>query len=111
MRRVIAIALSLLCIALPLRADATAGDRHCPRMQTHLSTDAQQHDCCNDAATYASTGQLCKMGQQCSPPMTFPIPASVVQVAFAASHAVAPTPSRLLYLRPPATVWRPPNLS
>lgn len=148
MRRLLAIALSLLCIALPLRsiADAVASGKHCPRMQAHVQPDAQRqseadmhaqhhsdmqadvdiemeslaatpaetsgdHDCCNDAATFASTGQLCKMGQECSAPVTYLLPPTVLVVAVATQHTVVTTPSTTLHTRPPTAVWRPPSLS
>jgi len=114
MRRLISIALSILCIALPLRAiaDAVASGEHCPRMQAETSADSSGgHDCCNDAATFAKTGQLCKMGQECSPPMTYLLPPTVLQVFVATQHSVVITPPTHLYSRPPAAVWRPPSLS
>jgi hypothetical protein len=136
MRRLIAIALSLLCIALPLRslADTVASGEHCPRMQAHMAADGQEnvhtdmhadvdglartaanapggHDCCNDAATFAKTGQLCKMGQECSPPMTYLLPPTVLLAVIATQHAEAPALFTPFHSRPPAAVWRPPSLS
>jgi hypothetical protein len=118
MRRLIAIALSLLCIALPLRtvADAVVSDQHCPMMQAHVQSDVQpqapgDHDCCNDAATFAKTGQLCKMGQECSPPMAYPLPPTVSLAVITAQHTETTTLFTRLHTRPPAAVWRPPSLS
>lgn len=144
MRRLIAIALSFLCIALPLRsiADAAASGKHCPMMQAHVQTDEQPqtqadphtqqaslehadthptshasspssggHNCCNDADTVARTGQLCKMGQKCSAPMTYLLPPTMLQVAVATQHTVVAPLSITLHTRPPAAVWRPPSLS
>lgn len=115
MRRLIAIALSLLCTALPLRvsADAVANGEHCPQMQ-QAATSANSsggHDCCNDAATFAKTGQLCKMGQECSLPMTYLLPPTALQVVVATQHSVVTSPPTHLNSRPPAAVWRPPSLS
>jgi hypothetical protein len=134
-RRLIAITLSLLCVVLPLRAVAdavAANSNHCPMMQAqsdqdapaqaehhangHPSSHAQEtaaasHDCCNDADTAARTGQLCKMGQDCTAPMTYLLPPATLQQGvttqrtFFASHHIT------LHNRPPAAVWRPPSLT
>lgn len=135
MRRLIAITLSLLCIVLPLLAVAdvaAANGKHCPMMQaqsdrpaplqvepdadvhpiSHASaTSASGHDCCNDADTAARTGQLCKMGQECTAPMTYLLPPSMLQLDVASQRnciASFPIP---LHTRPPAAVWRPPSLT
>ena len=144
MRRLIAIVLSLLCIALPLRAvaDAVAYGKHCPMMQARVQTDQQlqmqagpnteqtslhhadshsnshspasaasSHDCCNDADTAARTGQLCKMGQECSAPMTYLLPPTMLQVGVANQPPIPTALHITLHTRPPAAVWRPPSLT
>ena len=137
MRRLIAITLSLLCIALPMRAgaDAVALSKHCSRMQAHISAEAhadaspQAHadmtgiaadpstpdgtaskdmDCCNDAATVAATGQLCKIGQECSPPVAYLLAPTLLRVAIATQPAASTTLFIPLHTRPPGAVWRPP---
>jgi len=119
MRRLIAIALSLLCIALPLQSTAGAmmNGEHCPMMQAQTQEMAASHadssdghDCCNDAATFARTGQLCKTGQACSPPIAYLLPSAMLQPAIAVQHAALTTVSTPLHTRPPGAVWRPPNL-
>lgn len=140
MRRLIAIALSLLCIALPLRsvADALVSGKHCPQMQERMQADAHAHHsehkhsdmqaesqdlaaaqaessgccegCCHDAASHAA-GQLCKMGQTCSTLMTFLLPPAVAQTVIAVPHADVTTEPKGLYTRLPTAVWRPPSLS
>lgn len=75
-----------------------------------IEYQADLDDCCNDAATYALTGKLCKTGQECqaptgwmtpfSPPVIQTLPSSVLLVIG------TPTPPD----GAPASVWRPPTL-
>ena len=118
MRRVLAIFLSVLCIALPLRAVASVGtpDMPCPHMQgmdtdTGSEAQSQQHDCCNDAATAAQTGQLCKSGHDCSTPVAYVLPQPAMHLVIATERVQISvvTPHRLT--DPPDAVWRPPALS
>jgi hypothetical protein len=135
MRRLIAISLSLLCIVLPLRAvadAAAANGNHCPMMQAQSdqqapiqaephadvhpishaqATSAGSHDCCNDADTAARTGQLCKMGQECTAPMTYLLPPSMLQQGVATQRIFFASLPVTLHTRPPAAVWRPPSLT
>lgn len=117
MRRTLVILLTVLCIALPLRvvAAATVMGEHCPHMQD-MSAPAQPdsgrtHDCCNDAATAAKTGQLCKSGHECSPSLSYPLPTAVVTLAITVAHAQRPALPAQPHIGPPGAVWRPPTLS
>jgi hypothetical protein len=117
MRRVLVIFLSVLCIALPLRADAKAAKScaHCPPAQ-HMSTvpdtgSTHPLDCCEDAMNTAKAGQLCKMGQNCSPSLTYVLPPAPFQFAVATAAAQLPTVSPPVLTGSPHTVWRPPARS
>jgi hypothetical protein len=67
-------------------------------------------DCCNDAATAALTGKLCKTGQECQTPTggfvspaqaaVYPLPAAAVPAFFTSAPSLGAS----------ASVWRPPTL-
>lgn len=65
-------------------------------------------DCCNDAETFAKTGQVCKSGQECSVGFqgltSLPVSASMLP-AFTASF---PTLAVFSHSFDPAALWRPP---
>ena len=109
----------LLCLAIPFQGWAAGAvvQTPCPMgdmvaMQADAASEemADLGDCCNDAATAALTGKLCKTGQECQAPtgwlgaLSQPViqaqPTSVLLVTG------TPTPPR----GAPASVWRPPAL-
>lgn len=109
----------LLCIAIPIQGWALGAGVQvpCPMGTTMVMQAAEASeemvnlgDCCNDAASAALTGKLCKTGQECQAPtgwLTTPLqpivqalPTSVLLVT------ATPTPPR----GAPASVWRPPTL-
>ena len=115
----------LLCLAIPLQgwAAGAAVQAPCPMgdmmaMQADTAIEALADpgvmaglaDCCNDAATAALTGKLCKTGQECQVPTGWLAPHAqpVVQAIPMSVSLVAdtPTPPR----GAPASVWRPPAL-
>jgi hypothetical protein len=115
----------LLCLAIPLQgwAAGAVAQAPCPMgdmmaMQADTVIEALADpgvmanlaDCCNDAATAALTGKLCKTGQECQVPTGWLAPHSqpVVQAIPMSVSLVAdtPTPPR----GAPASVWRPPAL-
>ena len=121
MRRYLVMLLSLWCILLPLQAgagNAAGDDKHCPHMQdmkasAAISVDqnADHHGCCNDAATVAKTGQLCKAGHECSPTLGYmlaPTHCQFVVTSDARQRQTIPIPR---HTSPPSAVWRPPTLS
>lgn len=117
MRRTLVILFTVFCIALPLRVPAgtTAMGEHCPHMQD-MSAPAQPdsgrtHDCCNDAATVAKTGQLCKTGYECSPSLSYLVSSILLTSAIPVAHAQRPALPPQLHVGPPGAVWRPPALS
>lgn len=116
MRRFLVMLLSLLCIVLPLQANAgiAVAGKHCPHMQdmkiSSAMTSSKQHDCCNDAATFAKTGQLCKSGQQCSPSLSYMLSPAMVHIAFNTNAPQQPTIAVRAHTGPPPAVWRPPTL-
>lgn len=65
-------------------------------------------DCCNDAETFAKTGQVCKSGQECNVGVqgltSFPVTASMTPASAASFPALA------VFFRSfePAALWRPP---
>lgn len=121
MRRFLAIALSVLCIALPLQVGAGVAvqNQHCPHMQdmqlmqemdASSPADASLgHNCCNDAATAAKTGQLCKTGHECSPSLTYLLAPSPLHLAITTEHAPLLALSTQIHAGPPRAVWRPPS--
>lgn len=66
-------------------------------------------DCCNDAETAASTGQLCKTGQVCPSP-SVPCVTGLVLSAPTPGASAPPTGSLAFALSTdPSGVWRPPS--
>jgi hypothetical protein len=124
MRRFLAIALSILCIALPLQVGAGVAvkSQHCPHMQDMPPMQLMQeqnapspadssfgHNCCNDAATAAKTGQLCKTGHECSPSLTYVLSPSPLHLAITIEHTPLPVLSTQIHASPLRAVWRPPT--
>lgn len=124
MRRFI---LFVLCLAVALQAWAgtQSRDEPCP-MSAEMMVDmvamasaagataaepgALGDDCCNDAATFAKTGQPCKSGQDCQAPALWAVPvtpwaAPVAPPPALRAAAVCAAPCGLS-----ALVWRPPTL-
>jgi hypothetical protein len=110
--------LLLICAALPpqgIAAVRAAAQSPCP-MQTQMleqqasaaMPDADLPDCCNDAETFARTGQPCKPMADVQLPSVAMLPLRAVpgsvapQARPAAPRAVAPPDD------PAATPWRPP---
>jgi len=65
-------------------------------------------DCCNDAETFAKTGQVCKSGQECSVGVqgltSLPVTASMPP----ASAVSFPALAVFFHSFDPAALWRPP---
>ncbi len=66
--------LTLLCLSIPLQgiAGVCMAASPCPMDQEMMAMSADigheaamEHDCCNDADTFAKTGKMCKTGQDC----------------------------------------------
>ena len=116
MRRFLVMLLSFMCIVLPLQASAgmVMAGKHCPHMQNMAAgspADADdRHDCCNDAATVAKTGQLCKTGHECSPSFSYMLTPGIFHLAFTSAVIQAPAVPVRAYSGPPSAVWRPPTL-
>lgn len=97
-----------------LRAPCPMGDmvamQHSMPADGDIEAKANLGDCCNDEATYALTGKLCKTGQECQAPTgwmgSFSQP--VIQTQPSSLLVVVSSPA------PPdgagASVWRPPTL-
>ncbi|PKO27945.1 MAG: hypothetical protein CVU36_18445 [Betaproteobacteria bacterium HGW-Betaproteobacteria-9] len=113
----------LLCLTIPFQGWAAGAGvpAPCPMgemMAMHASAPADAAndvmadlaDCCNDAATAALTGKLCKTGQGCQAPTGWFVSPSqpVIQALPTSTLLVTATPA------PPsgasASVWRPPTL-
>lgn len=75
-----------------------------------IEQTADLGDCCNDAATYALTGKLCKTGQECQVPTGWMESISQPFIQTSPSSVLlvigSPTPPD----GAPASVWRPPTL-
>ena len=120
MRRFLVMLLSLMCIILPLQVTAgmDMAGKHCPHMQPQMQNMAagsaadanDRHDCCNDAATVAKTGQLCKTGHECSPSFSYMLTPGIFHLAFTSAVIQAPAVPVRAYSGPPSAVWRPPTL-
>jgi hypothetical protein len=120
MRRCLVMLLSFMCIVLPLQVTASMemAGQHCPHMQPHMQNMAagspadagDRHDCCNDAATVAKTGQLCKTGYECSPLFSYLLTPGIFHLAFTSAVTQTPTLRVPTYSGPPSAVWRPPTL-
>lgn len=102
-----------LCFAIPVQgmASVVAFSTPCPMQQPApeaMAEDAELPPCCNDAETFAKTGNMCKTGQQCqagsqypSSVLAMPLPTAPQAVWFA----------RLALLDPAfdlSSIWRPP---
>lgn len=108
----------LLCLAIPLQgwaagagiqAPCPMGDMVAMQAADNSEEMAELGDCCNDAATAALTGKLCKTGQECQAPTgwlgTISQPFMQSQPTSVLLVTGAPMPLR----GAPATVWRPPT--
>jgi hypothetical protein len=121
LRRVVLIVLCL-AVALQAWAGSPSGDEPCPmaaEMAAEMAAMASAagtatgdlgDDCCNDAATFAKTGQPCKSGQDCQAPALWAVPvkpwvAPVLQPPALQTAALCAAPCG-----GPALVWRPPAL-
>jgi hypothetical protein len=109
--------LSLLLVVLPLQGMAAAlpATTPCP-MEAEMAqvlasgyiAAADLPDCCNDAETFARTGEPCKPGQDCSV-ASIAFPAALLPVR-SEPPALVPVPW-LMAIAPPDIValpWRPP---
>lgn len=112
-----ALLLFLLCLAIPFQgvAAAYAVKTPCPmeQMGATMAMDAgdTEYDCCNDPVTFAKTGQMCKVGQEC-PTGGFGMLVAVVLTASPPLQALSLSFPPPYY--PPAnlaSIWRPPALS
>lgn len=113
----------LLCLSISLQGWAAGAgvQAPCPMgdmmvMQSSMAANgdieqtADLGDCCNDAATFALTGKLCKTGQECQAPTGWMTPFSqpVIQTQPSSVLLVIGTPTAPDGA--PASVWRPPTL-
>ncbi|MBU4184481.1 MAG: hypothetical protein Q8K87_07770 [Hydrogenophaga sp.] len=109
----------LLCLAIPLQGWAAGAGVQAPcpmgdmvAMQVDAASEemADLGACCNDEATAALTGKLCKTGQECQAPTgwlgTLSQPIIQAQPTSVLLVTGTPTPPR----GSPASVWRPPTL-
>lgn len=114
------IVLFVLCLAVALQALAgtPSRDEPCPMAaeMAAMASDAgtatgdPADDCCNDAATFAETGQPCKSGQDCQAPALWAVPvkpwtAPVLPPPALQAAAICAAPCGQA-----ALVWRPPTL-
>lgn len=113
MRRLLAL---ILCLLIPLQGFAalkTLGVS-CP-MQAAMSMDVDMddfteamEDCCNDAATFERTGEMCKPGHSLHAPSAWMPPVSPLEFR---AHATLPLGEPAWRMHPPGQptrLWRPP---
>jgi hypothetical protein len=109
----------LLCLSIPLQGWAAGAvvQTPCPigEAMAMQGADAGEvmadlSDCCNDAATAALTGKLCKTGQECQAPAGWVLPFSQPVVQSQSSSVLLVTVSFAPPGGAPASVWRPPTL-
>lgn len=109
----------LLCLGVSIQgfARVAALEAPCPMMQAGVESvddSAMQgdmsHDCCNDAATLAKTGKLCKTDLSCQAFSQAPQTAYTVVLFAPTSERSVPFPDRVIRPHDPAPVWRPPAL-
>lgn len=113
----------LLCLSISFQGWAAGAGVQAPcpmgdmvAMQDSIPADgdieatANLGDCCNDAATYALTGKLCKTGQECQAPTSwmgsFSQPVMKTQPLSVLLVVSSPAPPD----GAGASVWRPPTL-
>lgn len=106
----------LICIAIAFQGVASARivTQPCPMEQGRASIGidltASEQSCCNDADTHASTGEICKTGQECplNQALMLGFDGAFVMPS-AQSHRLAHLLTPLFV--DPSSVWRPPTLS
>lgn len=76
-----------------------------PAMDGDLS-----HDCCNDAATFAKTGKLCKTELSCQTLSQAPQTSFALVLLATTAEPAVPSPDRVIRNHDPTPVWRPPAL-
>lgn len=114
MHRLRLILFVLLSLAIPAQGFAQFAPQQTPcpmaREATGFSADmGAMHDCCNDAETFAKTGQPCKTVQPCPSPGQF-LPFSRIELLppeRAASLRFPPL-AETRFSSDPAATWRPP---
>lgn len=113
----------LLCLSISFQGWAAAAGVQAPcpmgnmmAMQASMPAEsgaeskADLGDCCNDAATYALTGKLCKTGQKCQVPTVWLLPLLQAVAEFEPSSVPLVTGSPTPLDGAPASVWRPPTI-
>lgn len=112
--------LTLLCLALPLQgmAGVRMAASPCPMEQEMMamSTDQQDmaamdHDCCNDAATAAKTGKMCKTSQDCQVSVQYLVIPQFSIALPSADSAHYPSIALSVQSFDASSVWRPPTRS
>lgn len=106
----------LICIAIAFQGVASARvvAQPCPMEQGSASMGidlaAAGHPCCNDADTRASTGEVCKTGQECplSQALMLGFDGAFL-MSLSLNHRPALMSAPLSF--DPSSVWRPPTLS
>jgi hypothetical protein len=109
----------LLCLGVSIQgfASVAALEAPCPMTQAgaesaeDLGTQGDMtHDCCNDAATFAKTGKLCKTDLSCQTLSQAPQTGYTLVLLSTTAEPAVPIPDRVIRTHDPAPVWRPPAL-
>ena len=109
----------VICLGVSIQgfASVSAADIPCPMAQTASESTldsgmhaGMSHDCCTDAASFAKTGKLCKMGLSCQPVSQAPMIAASLAPFCSTTDATVALTDRVIAPRDPSPVWRPPAL-
>lgn len=114
MRRLLAL---VLCLLMPLQGFAALQvvAVPCP-MQAGMSMNVDMvdlidamEDCCNDAATFERTGELCKLGQSLHAPAVWLAPFAPLEFQAQATPSLRDPVWRMHPPGQPSRLWRPPT--
>ncbi len=114
MRRLLSL---VLCLLLPLQGFAALQvvAVPCP-MQSGMSMNVDMgdlidamEDCCNDAATFERTGELCKPGQSLHAPAVWLAPFALLEFQAQATSSLRDPVWRMHPPGQPSRLWRPPT--
>lgn len=107
----------VLCFAISLQgfAGVALPEKPCPMQSGAQAVEvvamAADHDCCNDADTFATTGKLCKTGQECSSGGIGLIASSRIASFLPLQPLRIDSLVQPIFNAAPAGIWRPPTLS
>ncbi len=114
--RLVLVCLVSLGVSLQGVASMLTFEAPCPMSQAaehsmdSAAADETGHDCCNDAATFAKTGKVCKTNLSCQSMSQAAQTASTFFLRSTTAQMLVPAPDRDIPAPNPNPVWRPPAL-